>query len=150
MADELSNLHPVPGSQTRRTRVGRGQGSGMGKTSGRGTKGQQSRTGAPIARGFEGGQIPLRRRIPKSGFTNIFAKDYTEVNLGALAGLPAGSVVDAAALKAQGIISRIGRDGVKVLGNGEISAAITVRAAKFSASAKSKIEAAGGTAEESA
>lgn len=150
MADELSNLHPVPGSQTRRTRVGRGQGSGMGKTSGRGTKGQQSRTGAPIARGFEGGQIPLRRRIPKSGFTNIFAKDYTEVNLGALAGLPAGSVVDAVALKAQGIISRIGRDGVKVLGNGELSAAITVRAAKFSASAKSKIVAAGGTAEETA
>lgn len=148
MADELSNLHPVPGSQTRRTRVGRGQGSGLGKTSGRGTKGQQSRTGAPIARGFEGGQVPLRRRIPKRGFTNIFAKDYTEVNVGHLGTLPAGSVVDAAGLKAMGLIARVGRDGLKVLGNGDISVAITVKAAKFSATAKEKILAAGGAAEE--
>lgn len=148
MADELSNLHPVPGSQTRRTRVGRGQGSGMGKTSGRGTKGQQSRTGAPIARGFEGGQVPLRRRLPKRGFTNIFAKDYTEVNVGRLGMLPAGSVVDATELKNLGVISRIGKDGLKVLGNGDISVAITVKAAKFSATAKEKIQAAGGAAEE--
>lgn len=148
MADELSNLKPAPGSQTRRTRVGRGQGSGLGKTSGRGTKGQQSRTGAPIARGFEGGQVPLRRRLPKRGFTNIFAKDYTEVNVSTLAALPAGSVVDAAALKAQGVISRIGKDGLKVLGRGDLTVAITVRAAKFSASAREKIVAAGGAAED--
>lgn len=150
MADELSHLKPVPGSQKPRTRVGRGQGSGLGKTSGRGTKGQKSRSGAPIARGFEGGQIPLRRRLPKRGFTSVFASDYTEVNVGKLNGLPAGSVVDAVALKAAGVISRIGRDGVKVLGNGELTVALTVKAAKFSASARQKILAVGGTAEDAA
>lgn len=150
MADELSNLQPAPGSQKPRTRIGRGQGSGLGKTAGRGQKGQKSRSGAPIARGFEGGQIPLRRRLPKRGFTNAFATDYAEVNVGKLNALPAGSVVDAAALKAAGIISRVGRDGVKVLGSGELTVALTVRAAKFSASAREKIQAAGGKAEDAA
>lgn len=146
MANELSNLHPVPGAQRPRTRVGRGQGSGLGKTAGRGTKGQQSRTGAPIARGFEGGQVPLKRRMPKRGFTNIFAKDYVLINVGELAVFPAGSVVDAVLLKSSGVVARIGRDGLKVLGVGEISNSITVTAAKFSASARAKIVAAGGTA----
>ena len=146
MANELSNLHPVPGAQRPRTRVGRGQGSGLGKTAGRGTKGQQSRTGAPIARGFEGGQVPLKRRMPKRGFTNIFAKDYVVINVGELAVFPAGSVVDVALLKSTGVVARIGRDGLKVLGCGEVVNSITVTAAKFSASARAKIVAAGGVA----
>lgn len=150
MADELSRLSPAPGSTRPRTRIGRGQGSGLGKTAGRGTKGQQSRTGAPIARGFEGGQVPLRRRLPKFGFTNIFAKDYTELNVGRLAALPAGTVVDAATLKALGVISRIGKNGLKLLGQGELTVALTVTAAKFSESARAKILAAGGSAEEAA
>ncbi|MES2640844.1 MAG: 50S ribosomal protein L15 [Myxococcota bacterium] len=150
MADELSNLHPVPGAQRPRTRVGRGQGSGLGKTAGRGTKGQQARAGSGKRLGFEGGQIPLLRRQPKRGFRNIFAKDYTEVNVGQLSAFPAGTELDAKTLKASGVISRIGRDGVKVLGDGELTAALTVRAAKFSASARAKIEAAGGTVAENA
>lgn len=150
MADELSNLHPVPGAQRPRTRIGRGQGSGLGKTAGAGTKGQQARGGYSRAAGFEGGQVPLKRRLPKRGFNNIFAKDYAEVNVGSLAGFAAGADLDAAALKAAGVISRVGRDGIKVLGSGEISVAITVRAAKFSASARSKITAAGGTVVEDA
>jgi len=148
MADELSRLAPAPGSQRPRTRIGRGQGSSLGKTAGRGTKGQQSRTGAPIARGFEGGQIPLRRRLPKRGFTNIFAKEYTLVNVGQLGKLAAGSVVDAASLKAAGIVSNIARDGLKVLGNGELAVALTVKAVKFSGAAREKILAAGGAVEE--
>jgi large subunit ribosomal protein L15 len=150
MADELSNLHPVPGAQRPRTRIGRGQGSGLGKTAGAGTKGQQARGGYSRAAGFEGGQVPLKRRLPKRGFNNIFAKDYAEVNVGSLAGFAAGADLDAAALKAAGVISRVGRDGIKVLGSGEISVAITVRAAKFSESARSKITAAGGTVVEDA
>jgi large subunit ribosomal protein L15 len=150
MADELSNLHPVPGAQRPRTRVGRGQGSGLGKTAGRGTKGQQARAGYGKTLGFEGGQVPLRRRLPKRGFTNIFAKDYTEVNVCQLAGFAAGTELDAAALKKAGVIAKIGRDGVKVLGTGDLAVALTVRAARFTASARAKIEAAGGTAAEDA
>jgi large subunit ribosomal protein L15 len=150
MADELSNLHPVVGAQRPRTRVGRGQGSGLGKTAGRGTKGQQARAGSGKRLGFEGGQVPLLRRLPKRGFTNIFAKDYTEVNVAQLSAFPAGSEVDAKILKDSGVISRIGRDGVKILGNGELAVALTVRAARFTTGAKSKIEAAGGTAAENA
>jgi large subunit ribosomal protein L15 len=146
MADELSNLHPVPGAQRPRTRVGRGQGSGLGKTAGRGTKGQQARAGYNKTLGFEGGQVPLRRRLPKRGFTNIFAKDYTEVNVAKLAGFAAGTELDAQALKASGVIARIGRDGIKILGDGELTVALTVRAARFTESARAKIEAAGGTA----
>ena len=147
MANELSNLKPVPGSQRKRTRIGRGQGSGLGKTSGRGTKGQQSRTGAPIANGFEGGQVPLRRRLPKRGFTNIFAKDYTEVNVGKLAAFKKGAVVDAALLESSGVVSRVGKDGIKLLGNGDVLVALQVKVAKASASAVAKVEAAGGTVE---
>jgi large subunit ribosomal protein L15 len=147
MANELANLHPVPGSQKKRVRLGRGQGSGLGKTAGKGTKGQQARTGYTLNVGFEGGQMPLKRRIPKRGFTNIFAKEYTEVNVGKLAKLAAGTVVDARALKDAGVISKIGKDGLKVLGNGELTVALTVKAAKVSESAKAKIEAAGGTVE---
>ena len=150
MANELSHLAPNPGAQRPRTRIGRGQGSGLGKTAGKGTKGQQARTGYTLNVGFEGGQMPLKRRIPKRGFTNVFAKDYTEVNLRALGGFAAGSVVDAAALRSAGVISRIGADGVKLLGNGEVSVALTIRVAKVSASARSKIEAAGGAVESAA
>jgi len=148
MANELSHLKPVPGAQRPRTRVGRGQGSGLGKTAGRGTKGQQSRTGAPIARGFEGGQVPLKRRMPKRGFTNIFAKDYVLINVGDLSAYPAGTVLDAEILKASGAIARIGKDGLKVLGEGDIQNAISIKAAKFSGTARAKITAAGGTAED--
>ena len=144
MANELTNLAPQAGSTAPRTRLGRGQGSGLGKTAGRGTKGQKARSGASKGKGFEGGQIPLRRRLPKYGFTNIFAKDYTEVNVGDLSALPAGASVDAASLKAAGIISRIGRDGVKLLGNGEVSVALVVDLAAVFAGARAKIEAAGG------
>jgi large subunit ribosomal protein L15 len=145
MANELSHLAPNPGAQRPRTRIGRGQGSGLGKTAGKGTKGQQARTGYTLNVGFEGGQMPLKRRIPKRGFTNIFAKDYTEVNVGQLASFSAGAVVDAEALLSAGVISRIGADGVKVLGGGDLSVALTVRVAKISSSARSKVEAAGGS-----
>lgn len=150
MADELSRLSPVPGSQTARTRVGRGQGSGLGKTAGKGTKGQQARAGYRHKLGFEGGQMPLQRRLPKFGFNNINAQEFTIVNVGKLNGLAAGTTVDAASLKAAGVISRIGADGLKVLGGGELSVKLTVRAAKVSASARAKIEAAGGSVESEA
>jgi len=144
MANELSNLKPAPGSTSARRRLGRGQGSGLGKTAGKGTKGQKARSGASKGKGFEGGQMPLRRRLPKFGFTNIFAKDYTEVNVGALNGLPAGSEVTAEALKDAGIVSRVGKDGVKVLGNGTLSVALHLKVA-CSAGARAKVEAAGGS-----
>jgi large subunit ribosomal protein L15 len=147
MADELANLHPVPGSQRPRTRLGRGQGSGLGKTAGKGTKGQQARTGYSLNVGFEGGQMPLKRRLPKRGFTNIFAKEYTEVNVGKLAGFAKGSNVDAQALKEAGVISKIAKDGVKLLGHGDLGVALTVKVAKASASAIQKVEAAGGKVE---
>lgn len=147
MADELSRLKPVAGAQTSRTRIGRGQGSGLGKTAGRGTKGQQARAGYSRRWGFEGGQMPLQRRLPKVGFNNLNAKDYEAVNVGKLNGLAAGSVVDAASLKAAGVIARVGRDGIKVLGDGELTVKLTVKAAKVSAGARAKIEAAGGTVE---
>lgn len=147
MANELSNLKPNPGSTSSRKRLGRGQGSGLGKTAGKGTKGQKARSGASKGKGFEGGQVPLKRRLPKFGFTNIFAKDFTEVNVGQLDGIAAGTVVDADYLKQNGRIARIGKNGVKLLGGGEISTALTVKVAGCSASARVKIEAAGGTVE---
>lgn len=145
MANELSNLHPVPGERRPRTRVGRGEGSGLGKTAGRGTKGAQSRAGYTHRPGFEGGQMPLQRRLPKKGFTNPFAKDYEAVNVERLSGLPAGSTVTAESLQEAGIISRIGADGVKVLGRGDLGVALHVRVAKVSRSAAEKIVAAGGS-----
>ncbi len=147
MANELSNLKPAAGSTRPRTRVGRGEGSGKGRTCGRGQKGQGSRSGSGVNPGFEGGQMPLQRRLPKRGFHNKFAKDYTVINLGALGRFEAGAVVDAALLKQRGVISRIGKDGLKVLGGGELGVALTVKAAKFTASAAEKIAAAGGAAE---
>lgn len=148
MANELSNLKPQPGSVKTRMRIGRGEGSGKGKTSGRGQKGQGSRAGEGVRPGFEGGQMPLQRRLPKRGFTNIFARQYTVINLGDLEGrFGAGDVVTAELLKARGFISKIARDGLKVLGEGELSVALTVKAARFSQSAEEKIRAAGGSAE---
>ncbi|MCO4746302.1 MAG: 50S ribosomal protein L15 [Proteobacteria bacterium] len=147
MANELSNLKPSPGSTRSRMRVGRGEGSGKGKTAGRGTKGAQSRSGYSRRPGFEGGQMPLQRRLPKKGFTNIFAKDFEVVNVARLADLEAGSEVTAESLKAAGIISRIGKDGVKVLGRGELGVALHVRVSKLSRTAAEKILAAGGSVE---
>ncbi len=148
MANELSNLRPPANSTRARTRVGRGEGSGKGKTCGRGTKGAGARSGSGVRPGFEGGQMPLQRRLPKRGFHNRFAKDYTTLNVGRLEGrFEAGTTVDAALLKERGVISRIGRDGLKILGQGELSTSLTVVAAKFSRSAAEKIAAAGGTAQ---
>ena len=149
MANELSNLKPPAGAYKKRTRVGRGEGSGKGKTSGRGTKGQLSRGSGKVPVGFEGGQMPLHRRLPKRGFKNIFSKEYTEVRLDVLAArFSEGETVDAAILKDRNVISKIAPDGLKILGNGEIGHALTVRAARFTKSAADKIRAAGGTVEE--
>ena len=146
MANELSNLSPAPGSTKKRMRVGRGHGSGKGITSGRGQKGQRAR--GTVRRGFEGGQMPLHRRLPKRGFKNLFAKQFTEVRLDRIAAhFAADDVVDTEALKAHGLVSKVLADGVKVLGNGDITCAMTVRAAAFTRSAVAKIEAAGGKAE---
>jgi len=146
MANELSNLKRSPGSTKPRKRVGRGEGSGKGKTAGRGTKGQGARN--TIHPRFEGGQMPLQRRLPKRGFNNIFAKQYTEVGVDRIsAKFGKGDTVDAAALKEAGVISKIAKNGIKVLGNGDIDKALTIKAAKFTKSAAEKITAAGGTAE---
>lgn len=145
MAGELTNLKPQPGSRKKPLRVGRGEGSGKGKTAGRGQKGQNARGTVPI--GFEGGQMPLDRRIPKRGFKNIFAKRYTVVRLDAIAKKTNdGDTVDAQKLKELGVISKVGRDGIKVLGNGEIGHKVNIQAAKFTRSAAEKIEKAGGSA----
>jgi large subunit ribosomal protein L15 len=145
MANELSNLHPAKGERKSRTRLGRGEGSGKGKTAGRGTKGSGARSGMTIPSGFEGGQMPLHRRLPKFGFKNPFSKEYAEVNLEQLSRLEGGSVVTAASLKDAGIIAKIGKDGVKILGRGDVGVALHVRVAKLSRSAAEKITAAGGT-----
>lgn len=147
MANELSSLRPLPGERRPRTRVGRGEGSGLGKTAGRGTKGQQARAGYKRNAAFEGGQMPLHRRLPKVGFKNPFSTDYETVNVGRLASLPAGTVVTAELLAEHGIISRIGDDGVKILGGGDLGVALHVRVSKLTRSAADKIVAAGGTIE---
>lgn len=147
MANELSNLKPAAGERRARKRVGRGEGSGKGKTAGRGTKGAQSRSGYSHRPGFEGGQMPLHRRLPKKGFRSPFAKDYTEINVSALAGLEAGTVVTHESMRATRLVSRVGRDGVKVLGRGDLGVALHVRVAKLSKTAAEKIVAAGGTIE---
>jgi len=157
MANELSNLSPQPGARRNRMRLGRGEGSGKGKTAGRGSKGQRHRGTVPI--GFEGGQMPLHRRLPKRGFKNIHGTNYIEVGLDRIAAkFEAGSVVDVQALKEQGIISKkikketkkgsiLLRDiKVKILGNGELDKSLTIVADKFTKGALQKIEAAGGTA----
>ena len=143
---ELSKLSPVAGSTQVGKRKGRGPGSGNGKTGGRGHKGQHARSGGKTRVGFEGGQMPLVRRIPKRGFNNIFAKPMTAINLAVLNRFEDGAVVDAAALIEAGIISSC-PNGLKVLSNGNLTKKITVKAAAFSATAKEKIEQAGGKAE---
>ena len=144
---ELNNLKPKKGSRHAKKRVGRGPGSGNGKTAGRGEKGQKSRSGFSRMRGFEGGQMPLHRRLPKRGFTNIFKTRYAVVNLSDLERFDNGATVDEAALRAAGLMK--GRyDGVKVLGNGSLTKKLTVAAAKFSETARKHIEAAGGTCQE--
>ena len=142
----LQDLAPAPGTNREARRIGRGHGSGWGKTAGKGHKGQNARSGGGVRPGFEGGQTRLARRIPKRGFTNIFATDYTTVNVSDLEKFVDGTVVDAELLKAAGIIKKE-NDGVKVLGNGELTKKLTVKAAAFSGSAKEKIEKAGGEAE---
>ena len=143
---ELHQLSPVPGSTQVGKRKGRGHGSGNGKTGGRGHKGQKARSGGKVRTGFEGGQMPLVRRVPKRGFNNIFAKPLTAINLAVLNRFEDGAVVDAAALIEMGVISNCPY-GLKVLANGTLTKKITVKAAAFSESAKEKIEQAGGKAE---
>jgi large subunit ribosomal protein L15 len=144
---KIHELSPAPGSKKSPKRVGRGHGSGWGKTAGKGHKGQNARSGGGVRIGFEGGQMPLKRRIPKRGFNNkIFATEYAIVNIASLESFKDGSVVDAEALKSQGFIKKV-RDGVKVLGDGTLTKSLTVKAAAFSGSAREKIERAGGTAE---
>ena len=143
---KLSELKPAPGSKKAPKRVGRGCGSGTGKTSARGQKGQKSRSGGGVRPGFEGGQMPLSRRLPKRGFTNIFAKEYAIVNVSSLEVFEDGVVIDSAALREKRII-RKECDGLKVLGNGELTKKLTVKADKFTKSAEEKIVAAGGTIE---
>ena len=143
---ELHELAPVAGSTQVGKRKGRGCGSGNGKTAGRGHKGQKARSGGKTRIGFEGGQMPLARRIPKRGFNNIFAKPLTEINVSALNAFDDGATVDAAALLEKGMI-RDCKYGVKVLSNGTLTKKLTVKAAAFSGSAKAKIEEAGGKAE---
>jgi large subunit ribosomal protein L15 len=141
----LSQLKPPPGQKHKKQRVGQGMGTGRGKYSGRGAKGAKSISGYSRMRGFEGGQMPLHRRLPKRGFTNIFKKEYAIVNLADLAELP-GDSFDAATLLDLGVIHKV-KDGLKVLGSGDLNRKITVKANLFSASARQKIEAAGGIAE---
>ena len=142
----LHELSPASGSAKKAFRVGRGAGSGNGKTAGKGHKGQNARSGGGVRPGFEGGQMPLQRRIPKRGFHNIFAKQYAEINVSDLNKFEDGAVVDAEALVKAGLLKKT-LDGVKVLGNGELNKKLTVNAVKFTESAKKKIEEAGGKAE---
>ena len=144
---KLHELSPAPNSTRGTKRLGRGIGSGTGKTSGKGHKGQYARSGGGVRPGFEGGQMPLMRQLPKRGWTNIFRKEYTTINVSELERFDNGTVVTAEMLKAKGVISKIEPYGLKVLGNGEITKAVTVKCAKISESAKAKIEKAGGKVE---
>lgn len=140
---KLFELQPGVGSNKDTKRKGRGHGSGNGKTAGRGHKGQNARSGGGVRIGFEGGQMPIYRRLPKRGFNNVFALKYAEINVSDLNKFEDGAVVDAASLKEAGIIKK-SLDGIKVLGNGEVSKKVIVKAAKFTEAAKEKIVAAGG------
>ena len=142
----LSQLRPPRGQVHKPKRVGRGMGSGRGKTSGRGEKGQRSRSGFSMRAGFEGGQMPLHRRVPKRGFRNLFKKQFAVINLEALGRVADAATITPDLLLERGVIRRL-RDGLRVLGQGELGRAVTVRAHHFSASAQQKIEAAGGRAE---
>lgn len=142
----LNELSPAIGARKNRKRLGRGTGSGTGKTAGKGAKGQKARSGGGVRPGFEGGQMPIHRRLPKRGFTNIFKKVYAIVNLRDLGAFEAGSIVDETSLIQRGIVK--GKfDAIKVLGKGDIASAITLRIGHVSSGAKAKIEAAGGTVE---
>ena len=143
---KLDELRPAPGSKSVRRRVGRGIGSGLGKTSGRGHKGQNARSGGGVRPGFEGGQMPLFRRIPKRGFNNINSKVYTEVTLSMLENLENGTEVTAEKLRELGLIKKI-NDGIVVLGNGELTKKLNVKAARITKTAEEKITAAGGKVE---
>ena len=143
---KLHELSPAAGSKKEVKRIGRGAGSGQGKTAGKGHKGQKARAGRGMRPGFEGGQMPLQRRLPKRGFNNIFATEYATIKVSDLEKFEAGSTVDANALIEKGIIKKT-LDGVKVLGNGTLTKALNVKLTAYSASAKEKIEKAGGKAE---
>ena len=143
---KLHNLKPADGARQDKVRVGRGTGSGCGKTSGRGHKGQKARSGGGVRPGFEGGQMPIYRRLPKRGFKNIWRKEFAEVNVSALNLFDDETTVDAVALVEVGILKNV-LDGVRILGDGELTKKLTVKAQGFTKSAKDKIEAAGGSAE---
>jgi len=143
---KLHELSPAPGSKQAPKRLGRGIGSGLGKTSGKGHKGQNARSGGGVRPGFEGGQMPLQQRVPKRGFTNIFKKNFAEVNVDALNKFDAGTVITPDLLLETGIIKKV-KDGVKILGVGSLEKQLTVQAHGFSKAAVEKIEAAGGKAE---
>ena len=144
----IDTLQPAEGSRTPAKRLGRGIGSGLGKTSGKGHKGQWARSGGGVRPGFEGGQMPMHRRVPKRGFHNKWATHYTIINLSQLAEVPAGTVVDFEYVAANSLAKEVKNSaGLKVLGSGELNVALTVKAAKFSESAKAAIEKAGGSAE---
>lgn len=143
---KLNELSATPGATKEARRIGRGHGSGQGKTAGKGHKGQKARSGGGVRAGFEGGQMPLQRRIPKRGFNNIFRKEYISVNVSSLNRFENGAEVDAAALVEAGVINK-SCNGVKILANGELTKKLTVKAAAFSEAAKAKIEAAGGKTE---
>ncbi len=144
---KIHNLKPAEGSVSSNKRLGRGIGSGLGKTSGKGHKGQKARSGGGVRAGFEGGQMPLIRQLPKIGFTNIFRKVYTTINVGELEVLENGTTVTIELLKSKNIISKVEPYGLKVLGNGTLTKALNVQAAKFTEGAVKKITAAGGTIE---
>ncbi len=145
----IDTLQPAEGARTSKKRLGRGIGSGLGKTSGKGHKGQWARSGGGVRPGFEGGQMPLTRKVPKRGFNNHFRTVYAIVNVEQLSGFESGTVVDYDMLLEYGLVKEIkGACGLKVLGNGELNVALTVKADKFSAAAKEAIEKAGGTVEE--
>ncbi|CEN24121.1 MULTISPECIES: 50S ribosomal protein L15 [Paraclostridium] len=144
---KLHELRPAEGAVSSKKRLGRGTATGQGKTSGRGQKGQKSRSGGGVRVGFEGGQMPLARRLPKRGFKNPCKKVYSLVNVETLNRFENGTEITAELLKATGVISKIEKDGVKILGEGNLERALTIKAAKFTASAQEKIEKAGGKAE---
>ena len=143
---KLHELSPSEGSKKKAYRVGRGHGSGNGKTSGKGQKGQKARSGGGVRPGFEGGQMPIYRRLPKRGFTNIFAKKYTSINVEDLNKFDNGTEITAEVLKENGVIKKI-NDGIVVLGRGDLNKKVTIKAKRFSKSAEEKISAAGGKAE---
>jgi len=144
---KLHELRPAKGAVKERKRKARGTGSGLGKTAGRGSNGQNSRSGGGVRPGFEGGQMPLYRRLPKRGFTNIFAKVFNEINIDRLNVFENGTVVTPELLKETGVIKKIEKNGIKILGNGNLEKSLTIQAQKFTKSALEKIEAAGGKAE---